>query len=29
MTTITILEIIGDLKDIYKEHFKALHSNKA
>ncbi len=29
MTTKTVPEIIGDLKDIYKEHFKAPHSNKA
>ena len=29
MTTITVQEIIGDLKEIYKAHFKALNSNKA
>ena len=29
MDTKSVPEIIGDLKEIYKEHFKAPHSNKA
>jgi len=29
MKTKTVPEIIGDLKEIYKEHFNAPHSNKA